>query len=125
MLSTSFIAIAAAFLMTGASTAQVLPVNHRDPESMPGADLQPPCAEFQFDVLGCTTFNNGVDDYNDVVRSIAIVNALEALDCTLYEEDCTNPGGSVNIPVVGTDAFNVPDDLKNLVSNFKCALILL
>ncbi|KAJ7938906.1 hypothetical protein B0H13DRAFT_2301110 [Mycena leptocephala] len=124
MLSTSFIAIAAAFLMTGASTAQVLPTTGTL-KACQGADLQPPCAEFQFDVLGCTTFNNGVDDYNDVVRSIAIVNALEALDCTLYEEDCTNPGGSVNIPVVGTDAYNVPDDLKNLVSNFKCALILL
>ncbi|KAJ7270427.1 hypothetical protein C8J57DRAFT_1227074 [Mycena rebaudengoi] len=87
------------------------------------ADLQPPCKDFEFIIDTCTTFTG----YNDLVRSVAAEGDLLdlVLDCTLYENNCTNGGKSVSallmlsalgLPLV---SYNVPDDLKDEVSNFK------
>ncbi|KAJ7262545.1 hypothetical protein C8J57DRAFT_1719427 [Mycena rebaudengoi] len=133
---TSFItAITTAVLLAGGSAAaglQVLPRSNTGTLiACENANLQGPCQDFDFTVDTCTEFTG----LNDIVRSIALKgNPMQlvniVLDCTLYADNCTNGGLSVPVHVLvtvhGTPVvkFNVPDDLKDQVSNFQCRKVL-
>ncbi|KAJ7262538.1 hypothetical protein C8J57DRAFT_1632416 [Mycena rebaudengoi] len=154
MLTSFITAITTAVLLAGGSAAaglQVLPRSNTGTLiACENANLQGPCQDFDFTVDTCTEFTG----LNDIVRSIALkgdpMQLVDiVLDCTLYacvfvqlllyktvctyperRDNCTNGGLSVPVHVLvtvhGTPVvkFNVPDDLKDQVSNFQCRKVL-
>ncbi|KAJ7169383.1 hypothetical protein C8R43DRAFT_945319 [Mycena crocata] len=118
MFSFSFVKlVTAVLLMAGSTTAQDRTTGTIT--ACQGAGLAAPCRDVNFVAGQCKSFD---PDYNDKVRSITTSYGM--LKCTMYEENCTNPGRNMTVPMVIPYAvFNVRDDLKNLISNIKCDVI--
>ncbi|KAJ7939851.1 hypothetical protein B0H13DRAFT_2299890 [Mycena leptocephala] len=111
----------AAVLMADTPTAQLLPTGGTL-QLCQGPNLGGPCQNFDFTTGQCTSVASTV--YNDKVRSISTtvnLTSVASLGCTIFQVQ----GITVDIPLlVPLIPYNVPDNLKDAVTCFKCNITL-